>query len=214
MNFNKLNELIEATQLAIHNTQNNAAVQQQMEAYGMSAAELQSGKNLLRTLEQKHAQQTQLQDERWALSQQIDASLQAVGSTFKVHARLAQAAFRHDPSLIRSLRAERLDTRRWECVRQAAHFYQEFHKRKLSLTGIGVSAKEMQQAQQAVRELQRMKEARADKKGLAEQGTVERQQAQDQLRQWLVHFRAIARIAFRQQPQLLERFGMKVATTV
>ena len=214
MNFNKLSELIEAAHLAINNTQNNAAVQQHMEAYGMRAAELQSGKNLLRTLEQKHAQQTQLQDERWSLSQQIDASLQAVGSTFKVHARLAQAAFRNDPSLIHSLRIEQLDTRRWECVRQAAHFYQAFHARKLSLTGIGVSAKEMQQAQQAVRELQRMKEARADKKGLAEQGTVERQQAQDQLRRWLVNFRAIARIAFRQQPQMLERFGMKVATAV
>lgn len=214
MNLNKINDLGEAARLAINNTQNNPAVQQQMDAYGMGSGELQIGKNWLRTFEQKHERQIQLQDERWALAQQIDASLLAITSTFKTHVRLAQAAFHDDPSLLRRLRAERLDTRRWECVQQAAHFYKTFQARKLSLEGVKVSAKEIQQAQRAVSELQQMKEARADKKGLAEQSTAERQQAQHELRRWLVNFRAIARIAFREQPQMLERFGMKVATPV
>ena len=213
MNLNKINDLREAARLAINNTQNNSDVRQQMEAYGMSPAELQAGKNRLRIFEQKHERQAQLQDERWALARQIDASLQAVTSAFKTHARLAQAAFRHDPELIRRLRAERLDTRRWECVQQAEHFYKTFQAHKLSLEGIGVAPKEIQQMQRAVSDLQHLKEARADKKGLAEQSTAERQQAQNELRRWVVNFRAIARIAFRQQPQMLERFGMKVLTT-
>lgn len=214
MNLSKMNVLVEATRLAIHNTENNTAVKQQMAAYGLSPAELQTGKNRLRTLEQEHERQMQLQDERWSLARQMEASMQAVVSTFKTHVRLARSAFRDDLDLLHSLRAERFDARPWECVQQAAHFYRVFQSRQLSLENLGVSAKEIQQAQRAVAELQRMKEARADKKGLAEQSTVARQQAQKELRTWLVNFRAIARIAFREQPQLLERFGMKVVTTV
>lgn len=214
MNLTKVNDLLEAAQLAINNTQNDPAVKQRLEAYGLSPAQLQAGKNLLRTLEQKQATQAKIQDERWALSQQINASLLATRDQFKEHARLALVAFRQDPALIYALKIERIATRRWDCVRQAGYFYQVFQERKLTMEGLGISPREIQQTQAVVTQLLRLKEARVLKKGLAEQGTEARQKAQADLREWLMEFRAIARAAFRTKPQMLEIFGIRVATAV
>ena len=214
MNLTKVNDLLEAAQLAINNTQNDPAVKQRLEAYGLSPALSQRGKTLLRTLEQKQGSQTKIQDERWALSQQINASLLATRDQFKEHARLALVAFRQDSALIHALKIERIATRRWECVRQAAYFYQVFQERKLTLESLGISPKEIQQTQATVAELLRLKEARVRKKGISERGTEERQRAQADLRKWLMEFRAIARAAFYNQPQMLEVFGIRVATAV
>ncbi len=212
MNLTKVNDLLEAAQLAINNTQNDPSVKQRLEAYGLTPARFQRGKTLLRTLEQKDTVQTKIQDERWALSQQINASLLATRDQFKEHARLALVAFRQDPALLHALKIERIATRRWDCVRQAAYFYQAFQERKLTLEGLGISAKEIQQTQAAVTQLLRLKEARVLKKGIAEQGTEERRQTQAELREWLMEFRAIARAAYRSQSQMLEVFGLRVAT--
>ena len=214
MNLTKISDLLEAASSAVNNTQNNPIVQQQLEAYGLRAAQLQTGKQRLRTLEQKHNAQLQLQNERWALSQQINASLLATRDLFKDHARIALTAFRRDPALIRALGISPLATRRWECVRQAHYFYQQLQERKLSLEAFGISDKDVQQIQANVTQLLRLKEERVYKKGLSEHGTQDRKQAQNDLRDWVIEFRSIARVAFRSQPQMLEIFGMKVAAAV
>lgn len=214
MNLTKVSDLLEAAQLAINNTQSNAAVKQQLQAYGLSPALLQTGKTLLAGLEQKHREQSRMQDERWALSQQINASLLATRDQFKEHAHLAQVAFRQDPALVRALRVTRIANRRWECVRQAEYFYKIFQEQKLSLKNLGIPAREIEETQASVTELLRLKETRIQKKGIAEQGTEARQQAQAALREWLMEFRAIARAAYHSQPQMLEVFGVKVATAV
>ena len=214
MNLTKISDLLEAASLAVNNTQNNPAVQQQLEAYGLRAAQLQTGKQRLRTLEQKHNAQIQLQNERWALSQQINASLLATRDLFKDHARIAMIAFRRDPTLIRALGVTPLATRRWECVRQASYFYQQLQEQKLSLEAYGISTKEIQQIQANVAQLLSLKEERVHKKGLSEHGTQERKQAQSDLRDWVMEFRSIARVAFRSQPQMLEIFGIRVAAAV
>ena len=214
MNLTKTSDVLEATSLALNNTQNDPTIGARMEAYGLSAAAIQTGKRLLKTLEQKTIIQDKLQQKRWALSQQINASLLATRDQFKEHAQLSLVAFRHDTALIHALKIERIASRRWECVRQAAYFYQEFRNRKLSLAPLGVSPKDIQRIHDNVTELLRLKEDRVYKKGISEQNTQEKNQAQAELREWLLEFRAIARAAFRHQPQLLEMFGMKVGARV
>lgn len=214
MNLTKNNDLIEATSLAISTIRTNPEVQQRLANYGLSAARQQTGRNLLRDLEQKTLTQTRIQNERWALSQQINASLLATRDQFKEHAHLAQVAFRQDPPLLNLLGIARIASRRWDCVRQAVFFYERLQERKLSLENLGVSRKELQQAHTTAVQLLDLKEKRVQKKGLAEQSTQDKKEAQRALRAWLVEFRAIARLAFRHQPQMLEMFGMKVTSVV
>lgn len=214
MGLTKISDLLEAASLAVNNTQGNPAIQQQLEAYGLRAAQLQTGQRRLQVLKQKHDAQLQLQNERWALSQQINASLLATRDLFKSHARAATVAFQHDPALIQALNIVPLATRRWECVRQASMFYQQLQERELSLAAFGISVQEIQEVQANVAQLLQLKEKRVHKKERCEQGTQDRKQAQDDLHDWVIEFRSTARVAFRSQPQVLEIFGMRVATAV
>ncbi len=214
MNLKRNNDLLEAASLAINNTQNNTLVQQQLQKFGLTAARLQTGQNLLKRLEQKHLTQTKVQHERWALSQQINASLLAARDQFKEHARLAQIAFREDSPLLNLLGVSRIASRRWECVRQAVFFYDRLSEQPVSLEGFGVSAQELTQAQDTVTQLLQLKEVRVLKTQEAEQRTQEKKEVQGKLYDWLIEFRAIARQAFQHQPQILDMFGMRVIASV
>ena len=214
MNTRNQQELAEAALLAIDNTKNNPARQQQLEAFGFGPARFQQGKTRLRDFEQKLAQQTQQQNEQWALSQQINEGLQAVQDQYKQHARIAQIALRDDTVLLYALRVNKLGTRRWECVRQAVYFYQQLQQQGISLEVYGVSAKEIQRAHSAASLLLQLKASRLDKKSTAEHSTQEKRHAQEALRVWVADFRTVARMAFRDQPQTLEAFGIRVRAVV
>ncbi len=214
MDLRKQNDLVEAVSLAINNTESHPERQQQLETFGFGAPQFTSGKNLLKEFTQKQATQAQLQNEQWALSQQINASLEAMQMQFKEHVRIVQVALRQDAALLHSLRIERVASRRWDCVRQAVYFYGQLQQQNVNLETYGITAKEVQQALKAAQELLQRKEARADKKSLAENSTEEKRKAQAALYQWVVDFRTIARMAFRNQPQTLEAFGIRVRAKV
>ena len=214
MSLAKINDLLEAASLAVNNTRNNPMVQQQLEAYGLRAAQLQTGKQRLRTLEQMHEAHIQWQNERRALSQQINESLLATRNLFREHARTAMVAFQDDPLLIQALGIMSLPIRRWECIRQASVFYQQIRERRLPLDAFGISDEDIQQIHTNVERLLRLKEERVQKGEQSDQGAQEREQAQRDLRDWVVEFQSVARMAFRSQPQMLDIFGIHTAIKV
>ncbi|WKN46227.1 hypothetical protein [Tunicatimonas pelagia] len=214
MNLYKNDDLVEATNLAINNTLNNPGRQQQLDTFGWGEPQFTTGKNLLKIYEQRGTAQTQLQNEQWALSQQINSGLQALAEQFKEHVRIVQVALRNDTTLLHSLEIDRLAQRRWEFVRQAGNFYGQLQDQKVSLEAYGISSKEIQQNCSAANELLQLKEVRADKKSAAEQSTQDKREAQATLRMWVKYFHTIARMAFRSQPQALEAYGIRVRATV
>ena len=214
MDLYKQHHVAEAASMAINNTQNNPARQQQLATFGFGEARFRTGQTLLKNFTQKQAAQTQCQHEQWALSQQLNESLRAVQEQFKQHVSIMQVAFRDDTVLLHSLKVDRFATRRWEGVRQMIHFYDQLRRQKITLDAYGVPAKEIQQAHSAAIHLLQLKEARADKKSCAEHSTQEKQQAQEALRLWVKDFRTTARMAFRDQPQTLEAFGINVRAKV
>ena len=211
MNFYKQSDLEEAVELAITNTENNPARQQQLATFGFGPARFNTGKALLKAFNDKKEEQERCQNEQWSLSKQLNASLVAVAEQFREHVLVVQASFRHDPELLHSLKINRFATRRWEEVRQAVHFYHQLKLQEVSLANYGVSDKELQQAYANAAQLRQLKQVRADKKSRAEQCTQDKAQLQKELRQWVSDFRTIARMAFRAQPQTLEAFGIQVS---
>ena len=214
MNIRRDSDLLEAAQLALTNTQKHPEIQKRMAAYGFTPAQLQVGKKLLTTVEEKQLAQSRAQDKRWALSQQINTGLLAVRDQLKQYAAIAVVAFRRDPVLLHSLKINRIASGRWDIVRQAVYFYQQLENKKVDMIPYGVSQKELQQAQTAAVALTRMKEERTSAKGMAQISTQQKHTAQRALRQWLSEFRSIARLALKDQPQMLEVFGIKVVARV
>ena len=214
MNLYKDNELLEVALLIINVVKNDAEVQQHMAALGWDTEQMQEGNRRLQYAEERCSTRTQLEHERWALSQQINAGLQAIQDQLREHAQTARFAFRHDPALLHSLEIDRIARAPWECVQQAVYFYRQLQERDLSLQAYGVSRKEIQQAATLANQLLRQKENRTRQKGNAEHGTQEKRAALIELREWVTEFRATARVAFRRQPQKLEMFGIRVRSVV
>ena len=212
MNLYKTDELLHAAELAIEGVLTNPSACQQLEVYGMSSAHLQTGKLRWRTLAHLHEVHTALRDERLAISQQINASLQAVNEQFRAHVGITRTAFHANPPLFEALGVTPLATRRWECVRQAAHFYRQLHIRDVSLEAYGISTVALLHAGEQVQQLLALKEERVRKKTLVEERAKDVRGAKLALRAWIVEFRLIARVALRSHPQMLELFGVQSVT--
>ena len=214
MNLYKTNELVEAAQQVLDILQNDPVAQQQLEQYGFGTTQRQEGKKRLRTVEDQQRVRTDLQQERWALSQQVNAGLKAVRDQLREDVRIVRFALRQDPEQLHALQVDRIKTRYWECVQQAVFFYQQLQQQDLALAPFGISKKDIQQSLTTATQLLQQKKQRTHKKGLSEHNTQETRQAMAALRDWVVEFRSIARAAYRRQPQMLEMFGIRVRSSV
>ena len=72
----------------------------------------------------------------------------------------------------------------------------------------GIAANKAQEGLKQVQEIEDFYSKQLEKKGEAQQSTQERDQAYDDLANWYSDFRAIARIALYEKPQLLEVLGI------
>ena len=214
MKLDKDEKILDAALLAINSIEKEASVRQQMEAYGLTTERLGEGKNLLSNATYTRQQKDTCYNIQWELRQQINARLEAVQEQFGEHLRVARIAFRKEPTLLHTLRIERVAPKGWPSVRQAAHFYQQLQVHKLSLAGYQVSAKELERAASDTHELLSLRQERIRQKGLAESSTEAKNRAFQALRQWVSECRNIARLALKDNPQLLEGFGMTVRSGV
>ena len=214
MSIYNTNELLEATRQTLGMLNHDPVVQAHLATYGFGDARRLAGQQRLTTLVNHLEARDAREQERWALSQQINASLKAIREQLREHVRIARFALNDDPTRLHALRVDTLTHRTWACVDQAIFFYQQLQKRNIGLDKFGLSKKEVQQSLAAAQTLLEQKQQRLHRKGLAEHGTQQIHQAQADLRDWLTEFRGIARVAYRQQPQLLEIFGMPVRSSV
>ena len=214
MRLDTESKIMEAAKLAVSAMERQESVRLQMEIYGFTPEFRQKGSSLMNKAKGCQAMQKGLYDTQWSLSQQLNAELDAVHSQFKEHAKVARIAFRKDAGLLHTLKIDRFAKQAWPLVRQAEYFYARVLEQELNLQPYGVSKKEVEQAQASVARLLEMKENRTHTKGLAENCTQEKNAAFKELRQWVTAFRMMARLAFKDNPQMLEVFGMPVVAKV
>ena len=214
MSMYNTNALLEAARQTLGVFNHDPVVQAHLATYGFGDARRLAGQQRLTALINHLDARDAREQERWALSQQINAGLKAVREQLREHIRIARFALNDDPTRLHALRVDTLARPSWKCVDQAIFFYQQLQKRSIGLDKFGLSKKEVQRSLAAANALLEQKQQRIHRKGLAEHGTQQIHQAQADLRDWLTEFRGIARVAYRQQPQLLEIFGIRVRSSV
>lgn len=214
MDLRKHEGIVEAAHLITDVLQEVPQAKQKLESVGFGTVKCQTGIKLIKTAEGHLATRLHLEQERWALSQQINAGLEAVRDEFRHHVKAARFALQNDSERLHALNIDQLASTTWGGVKQAIHFYQQLQQQNVSLEAFGVSAISIQNALTTATQLLQQKRMRIQKKGLAQQNTREVREAVAALREWVVEFRANARLAYRQKPQMLEMFGIRVKTSV
>jgi hypothetical protein len=214
MDLRKHEGIIEAAQLITDVLQEVPQAKQKLASVGFGTGQCQTGIKLTKAAEGHLATRLHLEQERWALSQQINAGLEAVRDEFRHNVKAARFALQNDPKRLHALNIDQLTSTTWGSVKQTIYFYQQLQQQNVSLDAFGVDAKSIQNALTTATQLLQQKKTRTQKKGLAQQNTREVRESIAALRAWVVEFRANARLAYRQKPQMLEMFGIRVKASV
>lgn len=205
-------EIIEGGRLAIFNTEKNKERQKRLAVYGVTPAFLQKGKTLLKNAQLLEDVKGDHYDDRWAVGKQLNADREAILALFKDHVSVARTAFRKDPVVLHTLKIKRLVTNTWGWTQQALHFYTKVEAHASRMAPHGINQEMIAQAKASVEALIAMKDDRTEHKGVAQNSTQQKRLAFKALREWILEFRSIARLAFKETPQLLEVFGIVVSS--
>ena len=210
MKTSSINALLEAAGLVILHLTQNKTLQKTMSAFGFPAQRLQFGEKLLNDIRQVGSTRSQDTDEARRLSHQIDQDGEVAFQTFRDHVAVARAAYRQQPLALQELKISKLITGKWNWVQQALEFYEQAPRHMSQLQQFGATPEAFQQNEAAVQALLALKAQRLDRKGKVESNTQRRNQKIKELRAWYGDFRRLARVAFKEDPQLLETFGIVV----
>ena len=206
-----MDALFEIMRKILLNLQEDALLQQKMNGYGFPAERIQEGHTLLLNAQQLHEMKDDQYHEWLDMSKQVQEDRAAALETFIDHVKVARVAFRKQPAILRRLKINRINQNKvGEWTVQAHRFYTLVASNAPTMKKHGVLPEELQQAKAGIEALLAMQNRSSRIKGVAESATQERNASLDALSAWHVEFRAAARLAFKNTPQKLEAFGMKV----
>jgi hypothetical protein len=212
MKITSIPQLFEAVSLAIFTTSSYEEIQKKLSVFGATPKYMQTGSSLLAHAETIYNTQEQHYHDARRMSLQLAGDSDAALDNFKGHVAIARAAFRKEAYVLDELKITKVSGSLWKCTQQAKYFYDRAPQYMEELKQFGATEEAFQQNKAAVEALLELKAQRMKKKGDAENSTQEKNQVIKDLRAWYGEFRKLARIAFKDNPQVLESFGMVVST--
>ena len=210
MKITTTDQLIEAVKLVIRAISGDKTLQKKMSVYGFTPQGMQQGTALLNQVELTSDTREQTKRDTRHLSHRITQDQQTTRNTFRNHVAIARTAFREEPLLLQDLKVDKMVSGDWAWAKQALDFYKEAPAQMTRLQQFGAVPESFQQNQAAVQALLDRKAQRLEYKGKIEDATQARNRKIKELREWYGEFRRLARIALKENPQLLETFGIVV----
>lgn len=179
--------------------------------YGYSVARLQVGQELLNQVELLQQAKKSGYQSKGKVSRIIRADEHEMHHRFIEHRALAKWIFRHSTDEYERFELHQpVASRKATKIAQIQRFYHEALKVSETFSRHGLPTAELEQGQAMIDSITEARYERLQKTGEAQQATQQRDEARRALRTWLADFRAVARVALRQEPQLLEALGMVV----
>ena len=214
MKLQSIAEILEAADQIIDNIQKDLEVQKKIAGMGFPQKRVQDGIALRQQAQTMQDTKDSHYNEQWAISRQLNQEADTAITLFKEHAKIARIAFRNEPVFLHALKIERFVRGQWHLIRQAQHFYTQLTLSATAMDAYGITQPMLEQAQASIGAVLATKRTRTRKKGVAQDSTQEKRKAFMELKAWIIEFRKVARFAFRDNPQLLESFGIVVASAV
>jgi hypothetical protein len=197
---------------AISGALDSPEIQTKLSAFGYTSERIVKGKQLLDKALSLMTTNVKKYGSQYGATDEQDKFLEATYARYMVTVKVSRVAFKGQTDMLTSLgvvgeRPRSLSG--W--LRSARILYSnllEMPEALQVLTGFGYTAERLQEELHDVEEVERLHIKQLSEKSAAQQSTQRRDEALDELCNWFSDFRAIARIALYDDPQLLEALGI------
>lgn len=212
MNGKAIAKKLHEVQNGISGVMNHPEIKEMMNAFGYTDARMAEGQTLLDEAKRLMSLQVENYGGQYAATEQTSKEFEAAYADYMVVMKVIRVAFKGDLNALTGFRATGARSKSlsgW--LREARIMYTNLLANAEALAVMarfGIQAERLQQELQQVNEVEALYSKQLEKKGEAQQSTVERDKALDALSNWYSDFRAIARIALYEKPQLLEALGI------
>jgi hypothetical protein len=187
-------------------------IQDRMTAFGYAPVKIAQGKSLLENVKRLVASQVGGYGDQYAASDEVNKFWSISYNKYMVTIKVIRIAFKGQPDKLAKFKAIGQRNRSlsgW--LNDARIMYANILNTPEALdvmTEYGYSFEKLVAERDLVEQVEDLHSKRLAEKSEAQQGTVERDKAIDELCNWYSDFRAIARIALYDSPQLLEALGI------
>ena len=206
----KLHEI----QNAISGANNQPEISSMLSSFGYDAAKIAAGQSMLDNVKTLMAQQIDIYGDQYAATDAAGKNREQAYSDYMVVIKVIRVAFKGDVDALKSFMATGQRSKSLSGWLREAHI---LYSNLLSnpnhlaiLANYGITQTRISDGLQRVKEIEELYGKQLEKKGEAQQSTLDRDRAFDELTNWYSDFRAIARIALYEKPQLLEVMGIVV----
>ena len=212
MKNNTIDSKLLSAKVALENALNNDHIKTELALYGYDETALNVGLALYEDAEQKHSAQKKEYGDQYAASDSFNTALDTANALYMRHVKIARVALRNNRGAAASLE---IDGRRKKTysgwIKQAAIFYTNALADtavQTALTKFGITTEVLNEGKAAVSDVESKLAAQLKEKGEAQNATEARDQALEDLMDWMADFIAISRIAMETNPQYLETLGI------
>jgi hypothetical protein len=197
---------------AILGVQNNPEIQEKLNAFGYTPERIGEGKRLLDKVNGLMTTQVEEYSNQFIATDKVGKIWKTAYSNYMIIVKVLRVIFVGQPEMLQRFNATGRRNRSlsgW--LRDARILYDNLLNNPEALAvlaNFGYSVERLNNERQMVDEVENLHSKQLSEKGGAQQSTVERDKAFDELYKWFSSFRAIARIALYDKPQLIEARGI------
>jgi hypothetical protein len=196
----------------ISGVQNNPEIQERMSRYGYTPERVAEGQVKLGNVKRLTASHAEEYSEQFVATGKLGKSWANTYGKYMITLKVVRVAFHREPGKLQDFHATGKRHRSlsgW--LNDARILYTNLQETPGALETMmqyGYTDKRLQEEQQQVEEVAQLHSLQLEETGAAQQSTQDRDRAFDELCDWYSDFRAIARVALYDKPQLLEGLGI------
>jgi hypothetical protein len=199
---------------AINSALNNEEVLEMLSRYGYGREKLLEGQALWEKTKEMVTFQTKEYGDQYSQKAEVERLFGEYYPQYMVYLKLARIAFQDNHGFLYSLRATGKRNRSYSgWLKDARAFYGNLSANSEALGKIaafGVTTMDISAGLDNVNRFETAYQTYLTEMGEAQQSTKDRDKVIDELSSWFSDFRAVARIALYEKPQLLETLGIFV----
>jgi len=211
-NIPHLHQRLMNAQVALDNAVNEQEILDEMGYFGYDQAKLEYGRELLGQAMDLIAGQKASYGDQFAATDTVDAAWEEANKVYMKFVKVSRIAFRENRVGIKKLGLKgprKKAMAHW--IVQTRQFYTnalDDFVMKESLAAFGITEEKLEMGLAMVNNVEEMNARQQAQKGDAQQTTVDRNAALEEIQQWIRDFRGVARVALEERPQQLEKLGI------